>query len=476
MLAPVLEPPTTGHCPSTVAPEVVVIGTSAGGLEALQRLLPLLRPNKTTAYVVVQHMGSDSQHLVLQQLLQRTCALPVELMKAGEPPQSDTVHLVPSGGHARWENGHWTLSPPSSQFVYTPSVDVLLLSLAQGLGKRAAAVILSGAGSDGAIGAAELHLRGGRVWVQAPQQARFDGMPRAVMAAVPDAQTLHIEDMPNAWSWWSAHNVMMPTPPSGELAALLERVKDVTGVDFTGYKPERLERRTARRLQELGVPTLKAYLSRVNADPEEAWTLQSRFLVSVSSFFRDRAAFTALGEAWRQQPPTPGQSWRCWVPACATGEEAYTLAMLYDEGIRDGAWTGTVEVVGTDLNAEALSLAEQARYGSKALKEVDHLERDRYFLRDGDNYDVISPILTSVRFERQNLLTQQPDGPWDVISCRNLLIYLQASLQERLIADFHARMAPGGWLFISPAETLPLASLRLFACHDLTHRIYRRLP
>ena len=150
--------------------------------------------------------------------------------------------------------------------------------------------------------------------------------------------------------------------------------------------------------------------------------------------------------------------------------------MLYDEGIRDGAWTGTVEVVGTDLNAEALSLAEQARYGSKALKEVDHLERDRYFLRDGDNYDVISPILTSVRFERQNLLTQQPDGPWDVISCRNLLIYLQASLQERLIADFHARMAPGGWLFISPAETLPLASLRLFACHDLTHRIYRRLP
>lgn len=457
-------------------PEVVVIGASAGGLEALQRLLPLLRPNQTTAYVVVQHMGSDSQHLVLQQLLQRTCALPVKLMKAGELPQSDTVHLVPSGGHARWEHGRWTIAPPSSQFVYTPSVDVLLLSLAQGMGERAAAVILSGAGSDGAVGAAELHQRGGRIWVQTPQQARFDGMPRAVMEAVPEAQVLPIEEMPSAWSWWSVQNVTTPAPPGGALAALLERVKEVTGVDFTGYKPETLQRRTARRLQELGVPTLEAYLSRVNADQEEAWTLQSRFLVSVSSFFRDRSAFTALGKAMKRQPPAPGRNWRCWVPACASGEEAYTLAMLFDDGTRDGAWTGSVDVLGTDLNAEALRLAGQARYGPKALKEVSPLERERYFVADGDTYEVISPIRSRVRFERQNLLNEQPDGPWDIVSCRNLLIYLQASMQERLIADFHARMAPGGWLFISPAETLPPASLRLFACHDLNHRIYRRLP
>ena len=476
MLALARDGPVAEAAGRRAAPAVVAIGASAGGLEALQSLLPHLRPNGVTAYVVAQHMASDSHHDLLCQLLQRTCTLPVRLMTGGAPPEPDTVALVPAGCHARLAHSGWELQPPSGQFVYTPSVDALLLSLADGLGGRAASVVLSGAGSDGAIGAAALVRSGGSVWVQAPLQARFDGMPRAVIAAVPEARVLEAEHMPAAWGWSGPTPGAKPAAPGADLAALLARVRLVTGIDFSGYKPDTLERRTARRLGELGLPDLAAYLSRMDGDPQEAWTLQRRFLVSVSSFFRDRAAFEALGRAWRLQPPDPGRGWRCWVPACATGEEAYTLAMMFAEGRSEGAWSGTAEVLGTDLNDEALAHAWRARYGAKALREVDGPSRERFFASVGADFEVAPALRPGVRFERQDVLTVQPDGPWDVISCRNLLIYLQTPLQERLIAAFHARLSPGGWLFISPSETLPQACLRGFAPHDMTHRIYRRLP
>lgn len=461
---------------TTIPPAVVVIGASAGGLDALQQLLPRLRPNGVTAYVVVQHLSNHSHHDLILQLLQRSCSLPVRLMASGELPEPDVVCLVPSGCHAYWDAGRWSLRAPLAAFVYTPSVDALVQSLAAGLGERVALVILSGAGNDGARGAAELHRQGGQVWVQAPAQSRFDGMPRAVLAAVPAACVRRVEDMPAVWGWWRQDDEAVPASLGAGLGALLARVRQVTGVDFAGYKPDTLERRTARRLSELGCPTLGAYLSRLDDDPREVWVLQRRFLVSVSSFFRDRPAFEALAQAWRQHPPAAGRPWRCWVPACATGEEAYTLAMLFADGRREGAWSGEIEVLGTDLNDEAVRHATLARYGQRAMKEVEGRTRERHFTAVADGFEVVPAIRARVSLQQQDLLSRQPDGPWDVISCRNLLIYLQPALQERLLADFHARLVPGGWLFISPAETLPQASLRGFAPHDMNHRIYRRLP
>jgi len=465
-----------GAAPIAAPPAVVVLGASAGGLDALQKLLPRLRPNGFTAYVVVQHLSNDSHLDLILQLLQRCCLMPVRLMAAGEAPAPDTVCLVPAGCHAYWEAGRWALRSPLAPFIYTPSVDALVQSLAAGLGERAALVILSGAGNDGARGAAELLRGGGRVWVQMPDQARFDGMPRAVMAAAPGARVVRLEDMPTAWGWWRLDDEVVPASLSAGLGVLIERVRQVTGVDFSGYKPDTLERRTTRRLSELGLATLGDYLSRLDDDPCEVWTLQRRFLVSVSSFYRDRPAFEALASTWRQHPPAAGRPWRCWVPACATGEEAYTLAMLFADGCREGAWSGEIEVLGTDLNDEALSHAALARYGQRAMKEVDGRTRARHFTVVGEDHEVVPAIRARVRLQRLDLLTRQPEGPWDLISCRNLLIYLQPAAQERLLADFHARLAPGGWLFISPAETLPQGSLRGFAPYDMNHRIYRRLP
>jgi len=458
------------------APTVVALGASAGGLEALQELLSRLRPNGHTGYVVAQHMASDSHHDLVLQLLQRVCALPVRLMQADETLVVDAVTLIPSGFHAQWQAGRWVLQPPSARYFSTPSVDALLVSLAEGLGSAAAGVILSGAGSDGAHGATVLWRHGGRIWIQSPRQARFDGMPRAALAAVPNAPVLKVEDMAAQWQGMDPPPNPAPTAATPDLGALIGQVRRVTGVDFSGYKPDTLERRATKRLQELGLESLADYVGYVENRAEEAWTLQRRFLVSVSSFFRDRAAFEALGRAWRLTPGPSTAAWRCWVPACATGEEPSTPAMLHAEGQRDGSWAHRLDVLATDLNEEALRHARQAVYGHRATREMDDGLCQRYFTSRDNELEVIASIRAGVRFECQDLLAVQPEGPWDVISCRNLLIYLQTPLQERLIADFHARMAPGGWLFISPAETLPQASLRWFAPHDMNHRIYRRLP
>jgi chemotaxis methyl-accepting protein methylase len=396
-------------------------------------------------------------------------------MTPDEAPVSDAVTLIPSGCHAQWQAGRWVMTPPSERYFSTPSVDALLVSLAQGLGSQAAGVILSGAGSDGAHGAAMLLRLGGRVWIQSLRQARFDGMPAAAHQAAPGAPLLAVEDIPAQWLGQAPPMLVTRSASVAALAELIAHVRRATGVDFSGYKPETLERRAAKRLEQLGLASLAAYVEFVAAHPQEAWALQRRFLVSVSSFFRDRPAFEALGQAWRQDRPSP-DPWRCWVPACATGEEAYTLAMLHAEGVRAGAWARGLEVLGTDLNTDALQQARQAIYDPKATREMDDAMCQRYFTPHEQGLAVAAPIRAPVHFDCQDLLSRQPEGPWHVISCRNLLIYLQTPLQERLMADFHARMAPGGWLFISPAETLPQASLRWFSPHDMDHRIYRRVP
>lgn len=460
----------------TPAPAVVAMGASAGGLEALQSLLARLRPNGRTSYVVAQHMANDSHHGLVCELLQRTCGLPVRLMTPDETPVADTVTLIPSGCHAQWQAGHWVMTPPSDRYFSTPSVDALFVSLAQGLGPQAAGVILSGAGSDGAHGAAMLLHLGGRVWIQSLRQARFDGMPAAAHQAAPGAPMFAVEDIPAQWLGGAPPVAAIRSPSVTALAELIAHVRQVTGVDFSGYKPETLERRAAKQAAQLGLASLVAYVEYVATHPQEAWALQRRFLVSVSSFFRDRPAFEALGRAWRQERNVSADPWRCWVPACATGEEAYTLSMLHAEGVQAGAWARGLEVLATDLNTDALAQARRAVYDFKATREMDDAMCQRYFTPHEQGLEVAASVRAPVRFDCQDLLARQPEGPWHVISCRNLLIYLQTPLQERLMADFHARLVPGGWLFISPAETLPQASLRWFSPHDMDHRIYRRLP
>lgn len=460
-------------------PKLVAIGASAGGLEALQALLPHLRPNGRTAYVVAQHMAQDAHHELLKTLLQRASPLPVRLMESGEPLQADAVTLIPAGRHAQWLQGAWQLREPSAEFFSTPSIDALFSSLGQGLGSTAVAVVLSGAGSDGAIGARALAHAGARVLVQSPQQARFAGMPQAVLEAVPQARPLAVEDLASVWlPVPPPTRLRPPLAPSDVMDNLLAGIRHVTGVDFSGYKPETLERRLRKRAEETGWHTLHAYAAYACQHPDELVLLQRRFLVSVSAFARDHPAFEALARAWQVSAAAGTPVRRCWVPACASGEEAYTLSLLHAMGREAGHWVGTLEVLGSDLNREALERAERACYSARALRDVPPVLRSRGFGEAGaagDTLEVRADIRAPVRFEQRDVLRDTPAGPWDTISCRNLLIYLRTPVQERLIDTFHRCLSPGGWLLLSPTETLPQASLGQFVAHDVENRIYRRL-
>lgn len=483
---------------SDALPVVVGIGASAGGLEALLLLLPQL-PRRGLAYVLAQHMANVAHGELLLRLLQRGTALPITLAQDSQCLFPGQVCLVPPGRDALVIRHQLRLVPPLAGQVSTPSVNRLFLSLAQRGGGLTAGLVLSGAGTDGAVGCAALQAAGGLVLVQAPAEAKFDGMPEAALAAT-GGQGVPLARMAPALvaRFAQAHPEVVRPPDLGpsspdpallavpehgqELAEVLALQKASTGVDFSGYKEDTLLRGLSKRKLALGMgeaprPAYRDWLAR---HPDEAWRLQSLFLVTVSSFFRDAEAFEALEQALRplRDRLPPGQQLRAWVPACATGEEAYSLAILLHrllvaEG--DGAPPSRAfTVFATDLNPQALAVARAGCYRPSALNAVPASVRARYFHPLGEALQVCPEIRESVQWTEGNVLTQAPPEHLDLVSCRNLMIYLQAPAQAQLLARFHASLRPQGLLFIGQSESLALDGQALFAPLDYFHRIFVR--
>lgn len=495
--------------PEAAAPLVVGIGASAGGLEALLTLLPLL-PRQGLAYVLAPHMANAAHGELLLRLLQRGTELPVALARDGQALRPGQVCLAPPGSDVLVQGARLRLVPPLPGQVSKPSVNRLLASLAACGGARVAGLVLSGAGSDGAQASKTLREAGGLVLVQDPQEAKFDGMPMAALQALgPGVQGLPLARMARALAEWSAPATATfaapasaPPPPTSpfsdpegavdapaalqrqELAQVLPLLQAVTGVDFSGYKEDTLLRGLAKRKAVLGLGDAPppAYRNWLAGHPDEAWRLQGLFLVTVSSFFRDPDAFVALERALQSALTRlpPGQGLRVWVPACAGGEEAYSLAMLLHALLeREGAGlpARTFTIFATDLNRDALALAREGRYRAAALHHVPAALRARYgpyFLPQGDAVQVCAAIRERVQWTEGNLLTQSPPEHLDLVSCRNLLIYLQASAQVRLLARFHASLRPQGLLFIGQAESVAWDSDALFTPLDYFHRIFVR--
>jgi len=476
--------PSSAALPETGAPTPVwvAIGASAGGLDALQQLIIGLSPTGRQGYIVAQHMAGGVHAERLRQLLSHHSAMPVRVAADGDAPQVDEILLIPGGCHAVWQAGALHLLPPSEHYFSTPSVDALFASLAALPRGQACGIVLSGSGSDGAEGCKTLRQAGHTVLVQQPAEARFQGMPEAAMAAR-GAQVLSLADMtrwlqgPRLTDRPALNNPAPSASPEEEaLARLLPAIAQLTQVDFGGYKLDTLLRRLAKRQRETAEPDLPRYVAWALGQPQELWLLQQRFLVSVSSFFRDRTAFEALAAAWSAQASTT--PWRCWVPACATGEEAYTLAMLREAGVAAGRWSADFELLASDLNKEALAVARHACYAATALREMPVDYRNRWLLpatTQQEVWRVHEQLRSRVHFEQADLLHKVAPGPWDLISCRNLLIYLKAECQDRLIRAFHAQLKPDGLLFISPSETLGQAAMNLFVPVDMGHRIFRKV-
>ncbi len=445
------------------------IGASAGGLDAAQRLLSCLPRSGQLVCVLANHQAERAHTEILVRHLGRATS-DWQVVMAGEITelQAGTVYVLPAGRDGRIEGDRLLLQPPSEQALSSPSVDVLLTSIAEARGSRAAAVILSGTGTDGAAGCRAVRARGGRVYAQS--DARFDGMPRA--AAISDAELGTVE--------WIAHGLVpdRPTaraqgtmePPKADLEKLIELVLRRTGVDFQGYKPETLDRRARSRMVKVGCATLGDYVAYARETPDELETLQAQFLVSLSSFFRDPECFEALGLALRETVHR-GHPISVWVPGCATGEEAYSLAML----ILDlaGPAPARVRVWGTDLNREALQVAQRGRYDQVAIKGLSPRRVERYFRSEGEGYQIGETLAEICSFRCENVLSGT-DVQHDLISCRNLLIYLQVEQQFELLKAFHRGLQPEGLLFLAPTETIGPAGSSLFRVVDLEHRIFRR--
>jgi chemotaxis protein methyltransferase CheR/two-component system CheB/CheR fusion protein len=481
---------------------IVGIGASAGGLEAMLPMFAGMRATGRIAYVVAQHMAHNGHSELVARLIQRQSVLPVVLAAEGESLQADTVYVIPSGKDGRVSHERaqlrLTLSEPSVEHLSTPSVNALFASIAAVGRGNAIGIVLSGTGSDGVSGCREIKACGGMTMAQEPGEAKFDGMPGAAIRANVVDRIMSVErigDMlatlfpgvPATPAAGVRHHTLMATQPAvlpattiapastaeqQELEQLLRQVLNATGIDFSSYKEETLLRRIDKRKATLGVSSAVAYQSLIRTQPDELKVLQHLFLVSVSSFFRDRESFQVLkmSLAKRLAGKPPGEPVRVWVPGCASGEEPITLAIM----LKELSGQHPIDIVATDLNPEALAMARDAIYRQTAFKEMDVELRERYFTPKGQHFQIKPELMKSIRFEQRDVLGGAPMAELDLVSCRNLLIYMKSELQDKLIKSFLQALRPEGLLFIGQSESLSFAGNAMFAPIDHYHRLFRR--
>jgi len=466
------------------APRLVVgIGASAGGLDPLVRFFDHLPKDTGMAFVIVQHLSPDFKSL-MDELLARHTPLPIHLVEDGMLVEADHVYLIPAKKEMIISGGRLLLGDRGRPQDLTLPIDVFFRSLAQDCGPHAVSIVLSGGGSDGSRGICDVHHAGGLVLVQDLESAQFDGMPRAAReAGVADA-LLEPQEMPRALLEHAERRAAAraaagpasaaPAPLQG-LDAVYRMLQEEFGIDFTHYKPSTVTRRIERRLALARSQDLEEYLRRLRNEREELDALYRDLLIGVTRFFRDPEAFALLEqrilpELMARTPPEAPL--RLWVAGCATGEEAYSLAIAVQD-LMARVGERTVKIFATDVHRGSLEKAAAAIYDDEALANVSPERLARYFTRAGSNYQVVPDLRQMIVFAQHNVIRDAPFTRLDLITCRNLLIYLQPAAQQRCLSFFHFALRQGGALFLGPSETLgPLA--HGFEILDKHWQLYRK--
>ncbi len=461
---------------------VVGIGASAGGISALETMLPLLTPDAGLAYVVVQHLDPDHES-VLTSLLARTTKIPVVEIKDQAVVQPDHVYVIPRNASLTVVDDRLQLKPPVEQRGQRTPIDGFLISLATAKGESAAGVILSGTGSDGTIGLRAIKEHGGLTVAQ--DDAEYDGMMRSAVRTGMVDFVLPLEQIPAKLTDYFRHltDVDGRKGPDGvrqeatdHLAQICALLRTRTGHDFTGYKDKTVARRVQRRMQVLQIDEVPDFIERLRKEPQELDALLQDLLIGVTNFFRDPQAFEALE---REVIPHlfegkgPDDSVRIWVPGCSTGEEAYSIAILLREHMPKGQSAPKLQIFASDIDEQSLQIARIGRFPSTIAKDIPQARLERYFVREDGTYRIASDLREICLFSSHNLLRDAPFSKLDLVACRNLLIYLTPELQNRLIPLFHYALNDGGFLFLGTSENVTRHS-RLFATVDKPHRIFRR--
>ena len=460
----------------------VGIGASAGGLEALRSFVSNL-PKKSRngiTYIVAQHL-SPKHPSMLVQLLTRETDIKVEELKDGQKPQADVIYITPPDSDVFVANGTLHLRAPESEFSPKPSVDYFFSTLAEDLKDRAIGIILSGTGSDGSHGVRAIRAVGGITIAQEVKTAKFDGMPGSAI----DTGCVDIILPPEKMGEQVASIIASPRSlellqeetQRTDIQELLYLLKERCGVDFNNYKTGTLYRRIDRRMAACSVAGLDGYLSYVRENKQELDELYSDILISVTNFFRDGDAFDALKTTIQEiiKNKEKGDPIRVWVPGCATGEEAYSLVILFAEalgGLRKLS-EYNFQLFASDIGSNILSQARKGIYPRITLENVDPHIKDSYFRSRDNSYEIIKGIRDYVVFSKHNVFEDPPFLRLDLISCRNLLIYFNAKLQSTVMSLFHYALQQNGFLFLGKSESLG-HSTNLFQAIDNKSKIFKR--
>lgn len=462
---------------------IVGIGASAGGFEALKTMVSETAQHTGAAYVIVQHLSPD-QKSILHELLQGHTELPVAQIMDGEAIEPDRFYVVPPGTVAGIEDNRLRLVERDTHDALHRPIDTFFKSLADARGRDAYCVVLSGTGSDGSSGLKEVKAAGGFALVQESKGARFPGMPDSAVATGLVDFILPVEKIAGRLDEIMQHRHQLNR--SDEQATLkkaieealprfADRLKEVAGNDFSDYKPGTLVRRIERRMTVLRLTDVERFL-KILGDEKEAQLLAQEFLIGVTQFFRDPDAFDALRDkVIKPLLETAEDAIRVWVPGCSTGEEAYSLAMLLIEEMDARDDRRVLQVFGTDIDTPSLVAARYGVYSASAVEKLSEERRERFFQIENGQYRADPKLREICVFAPHNLLQDPPFSRLDLISCRNLLIYLSANLQRQVIPRFHFSLRERGHLFLGPSESLA-GEDELFHVVDKTRRIFRRNP
>jgi len=474
-----VEPRQRASCP------VVGVGASAGGLEALQGLFEHVSKDLNVAFVVVQHRAVDRTS-VMRSLLEKHTQLAVKDIEDGMKIEPGTLYLGPAEKDVSILNGSlFLIDPPPHVGVHLP-IDSFFRSLAQDEAERAIGIVLSGVGSDGTLGLREIKAAGGLAIAQEETQAKYDSMPRNAIDTGMVDFVLPVEKMGEQLARYLRHPFLAkPKPPDVEeksLESLFQKIfiliRGETGHDFSHYKRNTIQRRIARRLAVHQIENLDQYIRFLQENPEEVKTLAREMLITVTNFFRDHEAFEKLQEqviAPLVNQKVSDSFIRIWVAGCATGEEAYSIAMMLYEEITRSQKRFSIQIFATDVDEESVETGRRGQYPKSIAGDVSPARLKRFFVEENNYYKVKSSIREMIVFAKHNLTKDSPFSKLDLLCCRNVLIYMDSTLQKKLIPMFHYTLNPGGSLFLGESESVgPFSDL--FTPVDARHKIFKRKP
>jgi len=475
--------------PSQIDFPVVGLGASAGGIAALQSFFDAMPAAPEAAFVVVAHLAPDHADS-LPQTLQGWTSMTVQPVTGDVPIEPGHVYVVAPTLETTMAEGRLSVAPSPGRDRQRISIDLFFTALADAHRERAVAIVLSGTGGDGSVGLARIKEMGGLTFAQSPEEAEYSSMPRASIGTGMVDFVLLAGEMPQRLIdlWANSRSIRMPQPalddavPDASAEATERALREImvilrtrTSHDFRHYKRATVLRRIERRLQVNGLADLQQYRDFLHVHPDETGALLQDMLISVTHFFRDREAYDALRDEvlpliFKDRPD--GDPIRVWSAGCATGEEAYSIAMLLQEASLKTQEAVPFQVFATDIDERAIAIARTGLYPEAVVADLDSARMRQFFTKEAAHHRVKKELRERVLFALHNVLSDPPFSRLDLICCRNLLIYLDREAQVEILRTFHFALRPGGYLYLGSSEAADAVS-SLFSVVDKKARIYR---